>query len=648
MRISIILEALTGRFETDMQRASRSAQRRSREIEQSFQRMARLATRAFAALGLTISVREFVQLADRARNLENQLKLVTSSTAELARVQEDLFGIAQRTRASFEGAVQLYARMARATSELGISQQRLLNVTEAINRALTISSVPAAAAEAALFQLSQGLAAGALRGDELNSVMEQTPRLAQAIAAGLGVTIGQLRELGKQGKITAEAVIGALEGQADAIRQEFEQMEPTVGQGLTRLGNSLLQFVGNLDEATGASSFFARALEAISSGIDSVNESMAQARDPLQGASSLPELRARLDALRELERIQSRPGNRVGVAGDLERQIAAVEEAIQRAGTAYQKFLSDTVQQSRDALRLDIDLTPSEDDIKFLDNFVAELEIRRRKIQEEIEKQRREMAEEDRLFLDNFVAELNARGSELSQGQRLSPELSLFIDQLREAERLTLQMRTEAERNADVWRDAQALFEGGFISEETLTRVRDSLTEMSTGLSELGVSLGRGMRDWFVDAMSGIEVRWDEMLRRMLANAAFDQLANFLGSFGGPAGRAFNFLGFGTSTPPTRHSGGPVMAGRMYRVKPDEEAFFPTMSGNVVPVSQLGGGRTNVVINNAPPGTDVETRQRGPGIEEIIINIGGQALASGRWDPIMRGRFGVPPTTGMR
>lgn len=645
MRISIILEALTGRFETDMQRASRSAQRRSREIEQSFQRMATLATRAFAALGLTISVREFIQLADRAKNLENQLKLVTSSTAELARVQEDLFGIAQRTRASFEGAVQLYARMARATSELGISQQRLLNVTEAINQALTISSVPAAAAEAALFQLSQGLAAGALRGEELNSVMEQTPRLAQAIAAGLGVTIGQLRELGKQGKITAEAVIGALEGQADAIRKEFEQMEPTVGQGLTRLGNSLLQFVGNLDEATGASSFFARALEAISKGIDSVNESMAQARDPLQGASSLSELQDRLAALR---RVQENPRLRVVTEESLQSQIAAVEEAIQRLGTAYQKFLSDTVQQSRDALRLDIDLTPSEDDIKFLDNFVAELEMRRRKIQEEIEKQRREMAEEDRLFLDNFVAELNARGSELSQGQRLSPELSLFIDQLREAERLTLQMRTEAERNADVWRDAQTLFEGGFISEETLTRVRDSLTEMSTGLSELGVSLGRGMRDWFVDAMSGIEVRWDEMLRRMLANAAFDQLANFLGSLGGPAGRAFNFLGFGTSTPPTRHSGGPVMAGRMYRVKPDEEAFFPTMSGNVVPVSQIGGGRTNVIVNNAPAGTEVETRQRGPGIEEIIINIGGQALASGRWDPIMRGRFGVPPVTGMR
>src|SRR5690606_9102056 len=146
------------------------------------------------------------------------------------------------------------------------------------------------------------------------------------------------------------------------------------------------------------------------------NESMAQARDPLQGASSLSELQDRLAALR---RVQENPRLRVVTEESLQSQIAAVEEAIQRLGTAYQKFLSDTVQQSRDALRLDIDLTPSEDDIKFLDNFVAELEMRRRKIQEEIEKQRREMAEEDRLFLDNFVAELNARGSELSQGQRL-------------------------------------------------------------------------------------------------------------------------------------------------------------------------------------------------------------------------------------
>src|SRR5690606_29291225 len=467
MRISIILEALTGRFEPDMARASRQARARSREIERSLQRMGSLAARAFAALGLSISIREFVQLADRSRQLENQLRLVTDASEGFASIQQRLFQIAQNARTSFEGTVSLYARMARATDDLNISQARLLGVTETINRALAISSVPAAAAEAALFQLSQGLAAGALRGEELNSVMEQTPRLARAIADGLGVSIGHLRELGTQGKITAEAIIEALEGQADAAREELEKMAPAGSQGLTRLGNSMLGVVGRLDEAMGTASLFSRALEAISRGIDKVTEGMAQAQDPFRGAS-LQELRERLEGLRRLERI-----GRIVKEEDLAKSIRETEEAIRNFGASYQEFLADLAERTRNAGRLNIDLSLSEKDVQFLNDFVAELEVSRQEAMREAERAAQKIREEDRRFLDDFVAELNT--TRLSAGQDLSPELTVFIDQLREAEQLTERFRTEAERNAETWRRAQELFAEGLISEETLNRVRDSI-----------------------------------------------------------------------------------------------------------------------------------------------------------------------------
>lgn len=247
-----------------MQRAFDDANRSLKGLEGA----ARLATRAFAGLSLAVGAREFIQLADKARTLENRLKLVTRSTGELNQIQERLFNLSQDTRASFEGTVELYARVARATNELGISQGRLIGITRTINQAMIVSGATAQEAEAALIQLSQGLAAGALRGEELNSVMEQTPRLAQAIAAGMGVTIGELRKLGQEGKLTAETVIAALESQAEVINAEFGEMDVTVGQAMTSLGNSMLRLVGTVDDATGASTGLAKGLQAVSRALD--------------------------------------------------------------------------------------------------------------------------------------------------------------------------------------------------------------------------------------------------------------------------------------------------------------------------------------------------------------------------------------------
>lgn len=218
----------------------------------------------FTAIAGSMAVREAIRYADTMKLIEGRLSLVTSSSEELTRVQKELFAISQRSRVGFADTADLYSRMARSTEALGYTQNELLKVTETISKSFIISGASAESANAAIIQLGQGFASGTLRGEELNSVMEQSPRLAQAIAEGMGVTIGQLRQLGADGKLTAESVMEALRTQGDAISQEFGKMPMTVGQSMTLMSNSIMTFVGDMDEAVGATSELANAFEGIS------------------------------------------------------------------------------------------------------------------------------------------------------------------------------------------------------------------------------------------------------------------------------------------------------------------------------------------------------------------------------------------------
>lgn len=196
---------------------------------------------AIAALGLGLLIREAFQLASAWQETENKLRLVTNGFQELQRTQESLIGISQRTFQTYGATADLFSRLARNTEELGLSQKDLLQVTETINKTVALSGTSAQSASAALFQLGQGLAAGALRGEELNSVLENTPELARAIAQGLGVTTGELRKLGAEGKITAEAVIGAIKNQTDQVNSEFSKLTPTIAQIGTVLSEAFNQ-----------------------------------------------------------------------------------------------------------------------------------------------------------------------------------------------------------------------------------------------------------------------------------------------------------------------------------------------------------------------------------------------------------------------
>lgn len=251
----------------DKTEAMRDAQKGALSASDAFG-VFRGALAAVASIGVA---KQLATMADTMTNMESRLKLVTNGTEALSAAQSSLFSIAQNSRVRFADLADTYAQMARSTKELGVSQKDMLAVTQTISQAVTISGGSAASASAALVQLSQGFASGTLRGEELNSVMEQTPRLAQAIAQGLGVSIGELRKMGSEGELTAQKVVEALQKAAPAVAAEFAQMNVTISQSTTAAGNSLVNLTGTMDKLTGASSAAAHGVLGFSANLDALD-----------------------------------------------------------------------------------------------------------------------------------------------------------------------------------------------------------------------------------------------------------------------------------------------------------------------------------------------------------------------------------------
>ena len=205
------------------------------DLDKKSDRLGNTIRNAFAFIGGALLIRELIELSDTYTNLQNRLRLVTDGTEELEAVTAELLATSNDTRVSFASTAELYARTAIATKELGRTQEETLQFTKSLNQAVILSGASAQEAQAGLIQLSQGLSSGALRGDELRSVLEQLPLVADVIARQMGVTRGELRELGKEGEITAEVILDAFKAARGELEDKFAKTVPTIGQAFTVL-----------------------------------------------------------------------------------------------------------------------------------------------------------------------------------------------------------------------------------------------------------------------------------------------------------------------------------------------------------------------------------------------------------------------------
>ncbi len=255
----------------DSKNAERNARNLAIELE-SIEKKGDFATKSMDSMSVAtrqlagymaglVTVGAAASKIDAWTGLQNRLKLVTNSQIELNKAMSDTFEIAQKTRQSWDAAAQVYQGFANNAKTLGLNMQETARLTETVSKAVAISGASAASAEAALVQFNQALASGTLRGEELNSVMEQTPGLARAIAQGMGITIGQLRSVAAEGKITSEVLVKALNNSQQAVDDLFAKTDATIGQSLTMLSNELTKFVGEAGKSSGAANALSGSLQ---------------------------------------------------------------------------------------------------------------------------------------------------------------------------------------------------------------------------------------------------------------------------------------------------------------------------------------------------------------------------------------------------
>lgn len=203
--------------------------------------------RVLVLFASAVLLRRLFQLVDAFTQLSNRLRIVTSSFSELRAVTEEVLAISNRTRTAFDANAEVFTRVALSAQELGASQAEILQFLERLNQAIIISGASAQEAAAGIIQLTQGIASDRLSGDELRSVLEQLPRVAKVISDSLGVTRGDLRELGEEGKITGQVILDAFKDAGDELREEFDQVAPTIGQSFVVLRNQIIAMIGDFN-----------------------------------------------------------------------------------------------------------------------------------------------------------------------------------------------------------------------------------------------------------------------------------------------------------------------------------------------------------------------------------------------------------------
>ena len=231
------------------------------ELKNAFSSIAKYAIGAF-------SINEVKGMMDAYTTLTNRIKLVTNSEKQLKEVRAELARISSSTGQNLDATAAIYQRLAQATDQTGLSGEKLLTITDLVSKAMVIGGGSAQSQENALIQLGQAMASGRLSGEELNSVLEQAPGLAMAIAKGMGVSVGALKTLGSSGKITSQQLADAILKQSTQIQSDFSKTSRTIDQALQNIKTQLTMFIGGSGEATGAAKILTTALQAVANNID--------------------------------------------------------------------------------------------------------------------------------------------------------------------------------------------------------------------------------------------------------------------------------------------------------------------------------------------------------------------------------------------
>ena len=239
-------------------------------VESISKQLARLGTLGGIGLFGTAfagGVRGLAQTADEFNNYEARVRLVSKSNQHAESTFKALMQTANDTGQLFGATAELYTRVYRAMGSAANGGD-LLQFTRTINQGMVISGASAQEASSAIIQLAQGMASGALRGQEFNSVAEQAPVILEMLQKHLGKTRGELRKMAEEGQLTTDVIIAAVKGASEEVQAQYDKMPKTIGRAVNELSNAWMQFVGQTDNAVSASAIVAGTISMLAKHLD--------------------------------------------------------------------------------------------------------------------------------------------------------------------------------------------------------------------------------------------------------------------------------------------------------------------------------------------------------------------------------------------
>jgi tape measure domain-containing protein len=226
---------------------------------------------ALGGVGAAAGSKALMDYADQATTVRNRLAVLTEQQSQRVAMEREVFEIAQRTRSSYVATSQLFSRTTQAAQQLGRSQGEVGRFVETVSMTSQISGSSTQEANAAAVQLAQGLSSNRLQGDELRSILENNVALAQLLARELaGGSVGRLREMGTEGLLTAQQVMDAVLRGSSEIRRQFEQTQATFANSFVIVNNALTRYVGQLDQAVGASQAFFNLMQSLADNLPQI------------------------------------------------------------------------------------------------------------------------------------------------------------------------------------------------------------------------------------------------------------------------------------------------------------------------------------------------------------------------------------------
>lgn len=330
-------------------------------------------------------------LVDTYTSLRNKLNVVSKDQANLNGVMDATFAIAQKTRSSWDATGQMFSRMAMNSKQLGASQVELLQFTESLNKAIVIGGATATESAAGLLQLSQGMASGALKGDELRAVLEQLPIVADVIANKLGVTRGQLRQMGTDGKISGKVILEAFRDAREELDEKFAKTAPTIAQSFEMIKNAAEKFFGEAGTGSGVLAGLASALKFVSDNFDTIGKVILAVGQAFLGLYAIKGVialfrslylivaanpfTAMIIAITTIILLLRQFGDRIKLTSDgvatLKDYLDLVWDTLVEIGKAIYHFVEDSWKKLTDAFSQGVDSTGIEFNIRNIMIFIA-------------------------------------------------------------------------------------------------------------------------------------------------------------------------------------------------------------------------------------------------------------------------------------